>query len=96
MIPGWFDEIEREVVSCLGGGSLHPHGLAGRLGVSERCAVGYITMLALAGRLVIELVAPPPGGGKEEPPSSTVGSPRPSAEPTPRPVPEEGPLDHGA
>jgi hypothetical protein len=89
MIPGWLDEIEREVVSCLGGVSLHPHELAGRLGVSERCAIGYITMLALAGRLVIELVATPPGRRSEAPP-------RPAAEPAPRPVREDDPLDPAA
>jgi len=96
MIPGWLDEIEREVVNCLGGGSLHPHDLAGRLGVSERCAIGYITMLALAGRLVIELVATPPGRRGEAPPPSTVGSPRTAAEPAPRPVREDDPLDPAA
>jgi hypothetical protein len=96
MVPGWLDEIEREVVSCLGGGGLHPHDLAGRLGVSERCAIGYITMLALAGRLVIELVALPPAGRNEGPPSSSVASPRPAAEPVERPARQDGSLDPGA
>lgn len=64
MIPGWVDAIHAEVQ-----GSMSPHGrfspreLAEALGVSEACAVMYITLLVEAGRLRIEAVALPPAAG---------------------------------
>ncbi len=64
MIPGWLDAIEAEVTACL-----EPHGslsacqLAHSLGVSEACALGYITLLAGAGRVRIDAVSLPREGG---------------------------------
>jgi len=60
MIPGWLDAIEAEVVASLGPrGSASARELADSLGVSEACALGYITLLASAGRLRIDAVALP-------------------------------------
>jgi predicted ArsR family transcriptional regulator len=64
MIPGWLDAIEAEVVASLGPrGSASARELADSLGVSEACALGYITLLASAGRLRIEAVSRPRGAG---------------------------------
>ncbi len=60
MIPGWLDEIEEEVLSCLcnrGRGKISARELAGALGVSEAAAVHYLYLLASEGRLTIEVVA---------------------------------------
>lgn len=60
MIPGWIDAIEAEVKSHVNpGGRVSARELADALGVSERCAVGYITLLASSGRLRIEAVSLP-------------------------------------
>jgi predicted transcriptional regulator len=60
MIPGWLDELEAEVLACLRTrGSLSVRELAEALGVSERCATGYVTLLASADRLRIERVSLP-------------------------------------
>ena len=60
MIPGWLDEIEDEVRACLrAGGSLSVRELAEALGVSERCATSYVTLLASAERVRIERVSLP-------------------------------------
>ena len=60
MIPGWLDAIEDEVKTGLNpGGRISARELADALGVSERCAVGYITLLASSGRLRIEAVSLP-------------------------------------
>jgi predicted ArsR family transcriptional regulator len=81
MILGWLEELEREVVACLSApGGLSARELADRLGISERSAVGYITMLAMAGRLVIERVTLPVGEHDEATPRSTAASPRTPAE----------------
>jgi hypothetical protein len=64
MIPGWLDAIEAEVTACLEShGSLSARQLADSLGVSETCALGYITLLAGAGRVRIEAVSLPGEGG---------------------------------
>jgi hypothetical protein len=68
VIAGWLEEIEREVVGCLTApGELSLRDLADRLGVSERAAIGYVTLLASAGRLVIARVALPPGEPSHRP-----------------------------
>ncbi len=62
MIPGWLDEIEAEVRTCLcARASVSLADLAAALGISERCAASYVTLLASAGRLRIERVSLPPG-----------------------------------
>lgn len=64
MIPGWLEEIEEEVVSCLSTrGRMSARELADALGVSEGTAVSYISLLASRGRLSIEGVAVPRGKG---------------------------------
>jgi hypothetical protein len=64
MIPGWLDSIEAEVTACLGPrGSASTRELARALGMSEECALGYITLLASAGRLRIEAVSRSRGAG---------------------------------
>jgi hypothetical protein len=56
MIPGWLDEIEREVLGCLRGrGSLS----VWELGVSESCASSQVILLVSARRLAIERVSLP-------------------------------------
>lgn len=69
MIPGWLDAVEEEeVATCLcGRGSVSPGQLAERLGVSERCAISYICLLASDGRLTIERVSLPPEGKPSRP-----------------------------
>jgi Winged helix-turn-helix DNA-binding len=60
MIPGWLDEIEREVLGCLRGrGSLSVRELAEALGVSEPCASSQVILLVSARRLAIERVSLP-------------------------------------
>ena len=57
MIPGWLDEIEEEVVSCLcTRGRMSARELGSALGISEASAVSYIYLLASEGRLTIEAV----------------------------------------
>jgi hypothetical protein len=72
MITGWKEEMEAEYLKVLGdrpGAS--PGELADRLGISECCAVYWLTELAREGRLRIlgvELV--PPGSLPCEPQSA--------------------------
>lgn len=62
MVPGWLDAIEAEVTACLGPHDrLSARDLASALRVSESCALGYIVLLAGAGRLRIEAVSLPAG-----------------------------------
>jgi hypothetical protein len=60
MIPGWKDEIEGEYVAFLKTrGKATPGEVASRLGISECCAVYWLTDLAREGRvriLGVELV----------------------------------------
>ena len=60
MIPGWKDELEGEYVSFLKTrGKATPSEVAARLGISECCAVYWLTDLAREGRvriLGVELV----------------------------------------
>ena len=61
MVPGWLDEIEDDVVKCLGKcRGLSPRELAEALEVSEASALSYILLLAETGRLAIERVGPMP------------------------------------
>ncbi len=58
MIPGWFDEIETDVLGCLcRRGPMSARKLGEALGVSEASAVQYVYLLASEGRLSIERVA---------------------------------------
>lgn len=57
MIEGWVEDLEQEVRTCLGRGSLTPEQLAARLGVSPATAVSFILLLASADRLRIERVS---------------------------------------
>ena len=58
MIPGWLDEIEEDVLSCLGSCErMSARDLAAALGVSETCAAHYLYLLASEGRLAIEVIA---------------------------------------
>jgi hypothetical protein len=58
MIPGWLEEIMEEVSDCLAAnGGLSARDLAARLGVSERAAVEYISILAAKGRVTIDRVS---------------------------------------
>lgn len=60
MIPGWLEEIEDEVLNCLRTrGSISVQELAEALGVSERCATSYVTLLAFSERILIERVRLP-------------------------------------
>ncbi len=62
MIPGWFEALGEVVATRLAArGGMSARELAESLGVSERAAVSYIAMLAAAGHLTIERVAPCPG-----------------------------------
>jgi hypothetical protein len=60
MIPGWKEETEREYLQLLWESSrVSPRDFASRLGVSECCAVYWLTELAKEGRvriLSVELV----------------------------------------
>ena len=50
MVPGWLDEMEREVRTCVQDGEeVSPATLALRLGISRHVALYYVTMLALGG-----------------------------------------------
>ncbi len=60
MIAGWVDAISAEVrASMAARPRFTPAQLAEALGVSQACAVQYITLLADAGRLDIEVVVLP-------------------------------------
>lgn len=60
MIPGWLDELECEVASCLPTrGSMSVSELAAALGVSEESAASYVWLLVSARRLGIEGLALP-------------------------------------
>jgi hypothetical protein len=73
MVPGWVDAINAEVYGAMPRhGTLTPGELAKALGVSEACAVRYITLLADAGRLRIEAVALPLAAGVGTPPPAPV------------------------
>jgi hypothetical protein len=68
MVPGWLDEMEREVRTCVRDGEeVSPATLALRLGISRHVALYYVTMLALGGALTVERVAlrPTPRNGEE-------------------------------
>ncbi len=60
MIPGWKDEMEEEYLRFLGeAGAASPREFATRLGISECCAVYWLTEMAREGRvriLGVELV----------------------------------------
>ncbi len=60
MIPGWKDELEGEYVAFLKTrGKATPSEVASRLGISECCAVYWLTDMAREGRvriLGVELV----------------------------------------
>jgi hypothetical protein len=62
MIPGWKDELEHEYLEFLGKtGPAAPRALAAHLGISECCAVYWLTEMAREGRiriLGVELVKP--------------------------------------
>jgi len=54
MIPGWKDEMEGEYLQCLReAGKASPREIAVRLGISECCAVYWLTEMAREGRLRI-------------------------------------------
>jgi hypothetical protein len=58
MVTGWLDEMEAEVVNCVGGRRrITTAELARGLGVSEDSATRLIAMLASAGRLRIDSVS---------------------------------------
>jgi DNA-binding Lrp family transcriptional regulator len=58
MVPGWLDEMEADIVKCLGGRCrVSTAELAQALGVSEGSATRFIAMLASAGRLRIDAVS---------------------------------------
>jgi hypothetical protein len=60
MIAGWLGDIEEDVRNRLcGHGAMSARELAESLGVPESCAVGYVLLLASAGRLTIERVSLP-------------------------------------
>jgi hypothetical protein len=57
MIPGWKEEIEGEYLQILREfPNALPRDFAARLGVSECCAVYWLTQLARDGRVRIRLV----------------------------------------
>ncbi len=67
MVPGWLEEMEREVRACVRDGEqISAKALALRLGVSRDTALYYITLLACTGAVTVERVAlrPPVGGGE--------------------------------
>ncbi len=58
MIPGWLDEIEHDVTSCMCNRErMSARELADALGISEVSAMHYLYMLAAEGRLAIEMFA---------------------------------------
>jgi hypothetical protein len=67
MVPGWLDEMEREVRTCVRDGEeVSTATLALRLGISRHVALYYVTMLALGGALTVERVALRPTPRNEE------------------------------
>jgi len=63
MIPGWREELEEEYLRLLRDASIaSPGDLAARIGVSECCAVYWLTELARAGRIRILAVEPVKAG----------------------------------
>ncbi len=59
MIPGGKNEIGREYLQALRGqGSVTPHEVVARLGVSDNCAVFWLTMLVREQKLYAEWTAP--------------------------------------
>lgn len=76
MIPGWLDEIEEEVVSCLcDRGKTSVRELASGLGISEAAALHYVYLLASEGRLTIERIVVAPGRGARPVKRSPVSRP---------------------
>ena len=61
MIPGWLDEIEQDVTSCMCDRErMSARELADALGISEVSAMHYLYLLASEGRLAIEMFAVAP------------------------------------
>jgi len=59
MIPGWKEELEEEYLQLMREAAIaSPGDLAARIGVSECCAVYWLTELARAGRIRILAVEP--------------------------------------
>jgi len=59
MIPGWREELEEEYLRLVREASVaSPGDVAARIGVSECCAVYWLTELARGGRIRILAVEP--------------------------------------
>jgi len=76
MIPGWKEEIEGEYLEFLREcRKATPADVAARLGVSECCAIYWLTDLARAGRIRILAVEPVEAGQVSRDREAPVGSP---------------------
>ncbi len=70
MIPGWKNRMGREYLRILRDrGSLTPHDIATELGVSDSCAVFWLTELARDGQVRITGIEPAPPFDEREPSS---------------------------